>query len=163
MLGLYRNTESVKPIQINQLVEDTLMLLGRQLQSANIEVIKELGELPETVASMDQLSQVFSNLLINAKDAMGQGGVLRLRTRVMKSRGDSHPWIQILVADTGSGIPREILPSIFEPFVSTKGEKGTGLGLWIVKGIMANHAGKISVRSRLGKGTLFKLSLPVLQ
>jgi signal transduction histidine kinase len=163
MLGLYRNTESVKPIQINQLVDDTLMLLGRQLESANIQVIKELGELPETVASMDQLSQVFSNLLINARDAMGQGGILRLRTRLAKSSDDPHPWIQILVADSGSGIPREMHQSIFEPFVSTKGEKGTGLGLWIVKGIMSNHAGKISVRSKLGKGTVFKLSLPVLQ
>jgi signal transduction histidine kinase len=94
---------------------------------------------------------------------MGQGGILRLRTRVVKSGRDPHAWIQILVADTGSGIPREIQQSIFEPFVTTKGEKGTGLGLWIVKGIMSNHAGKISVRSRVGKGTLFKLALPVLQ
>ena len=163
MLGLYRNTESVKPIDINRLIEDTLMLLGRQLQTANVQLIKKLGELPETVASRDQLSQVLSNLIINAKDAMPGGGTLHLRTGLLKTEEDPHPWIQILVADTGSGIPEEMLQSVFEPFVSTKGEKGTGLGLWIVKGIMSNHGGKISVRSRVGKGTIFKIMLPVMQ
>ena len=162
MLGLYRNTESVKPIEINHLMEDTLMLLERQLQTANVRLIKKLGELPETVASRDQLSQVLSNLIINAKDAMPGGGTLHLRTRMVKTDGEPHSWIQILVADTGSGIPAEILQSVFEPFVSTKGEKGTGLGLWIVKGIMSNHGGKISIRSRVGKGTIFRIMLPVM-
>lgn len=163
MLGLYRNTESVKPIDINRLIDDTLLLLSRQLQTANVEVVKNLGELPQTVASMDQLSQVLSNLVINAKDAMPGGGRLFLRTRFLTPADEPHPWIQILVADTGSGIPGEMLQSVFEPFVSTKGEKGTGLGLWIVKGIMSNHGGKISVRSRLGKGTIFRIMLPVMQ
>jgi signal transduction histidine kinase len=65
------------------------------------------------------------------------------------------------VADTGSGIPKDIRSTMFEPFVSTKGEKGTGLGLWIVKGIVEGHSGKVLVRSSVGKGTIFKLVFPV--
>jgi signal transduction histidine kinase len=74
-----------------------------------------------------------------------------------------HGFIRILIGDTGTGIPAEIVRTIFEPFVTTKGEKGTGLGLWIVKGIVANHGGKLSVRSRVGKGTVFKIDIPVVK
>jgi two-component system, NtrC family, sensor kinase len=74
-----------------------------------------------------------------------------------------HGWIRVLIADTGTGIPVELQRSIFEPFVTTKGEKGTGLGLWIVKGIVQNHAGKIGVSSKPGRGTVFKLDLPVVR
>jgi signal transduction histidine kinase len=67
-----------------------------------------------------------------------------------------------VVSDTGSGIPKEIRTTMFEPFVTTKGEKGTGLGLWIVKGIVENHGGRIHVRSSAGKGTIFRIVFPVL-
>ena len=99
----------------------------------------------------DQIRQVLSNLVINAKDAMPNGGKLRIRSRHIPGEDDLHGWVRILIADTGSGIPPEMIRSIFEPFVTTKGERGTGLGLWIVKGIIQNHAGKLSVRSRLGQ------------
>jgi signal transduction histidine kinase len=69
--------------------------------------------------------------------------------------------MSITVADTGSGIPRDIRNTMFEPFVSTKGEKGTGLGLWIVKGIVEGHSGRIQVRSIVGKGTMFKMIFPI--
>ncbi len=71
--------------------------------------------------------------------------------------------ISILVADNGSGIAENILPTMFEPFVTTKGERGTGLGLWIVKGIIENHGGKLRVRSKLGKGTVFNIALPAVR
>jgi signal transduction histidine kinase len=74
-----------------------------------------------------------------------------------------HGFIRILIADSGTGIPSEIVKTIFEPFVTTKGEKGTGLGLWIVKGIISNHGGKITVRSRVGRGTVFKIEIPVVK
>jgi signal transduction histidine kinase len=161
MLGLYRNNEQVKPINVNTLVEDTVLLLNRQLQRTNIEVTMELGDLPDAVVAADQLRQVLSNLVINAKDSMPDGGKLRVRTRHVRSSKDFPLGsIRILVGDTGAGIPKELLESIFEPFVTTKGEKGTGLGLWIVRGIIGNHGGKISVRSKLGKGTIFKIELP---
>jgi signal transduction histidine kinase len=163
MLGLYRNQESVKPVDVNTLIEDTLLLLGRQLQRANIEVRPEFGEIAPAVVSSDQLRQVFSNLVINAKDSMHDGGRLRIRTRQVLARDGLHGWIRILIADTGTGIPKELATSIFEPFVTTKGEKGTGLGLWIVKGIIGNHGGKIGVRSKLGRGTVFKIELPVVR
>ena len=164
MLGLYRNNEQVKPINVNTLVEDTVLLLNRQLQRTNVEVATELGDLPDAVVAADQLRQVLSNLVINAKDSMPDGGMLRLRTRHVRTSKE-YPLgnIRIIVADTGSGIPKELINSIFEPFVTTKGEKGTGLGLWIVRGIIGNHGGKISVRSKVAKGTIFKIDLPAVR
>ena len=161
MLGLYRNNEQVKPVNINLLVEDTILLLNRQLQRSNIEVNSRLRDLPDAVVAADQLRQVLSNLVINAKDSMADGGRLQLRTRhVRHSKEYPLGSIRLLVADTGSGIPKELRKTIFEPFVTTKGEKGTGLGLWIVRGIIGNHGGKISVKSKVGRGTVFKIELP---
>ena len=163
MLGLYRNTEQVKPVNVNTIIEDTLLLLNRQLQRANVEVQTQLEVLPDAVIAADQIRQVLSNLVINARDAMTNGGKLRIRSRHIPGYDDLHGWVRILIADTGSGIPPEMIRSIFEPFVTTKGERGTGLGLWIVKGIIQNHAGKLSVKSRVGRGTTFKIDLPVVK
>lgn len=163
MLGLYRNTEQVKPVNVNTIIEDTLLLLNRQLQRSNVEVISDLRPLPDAVIAADQIRQVLSNLVINAKDAMANGGRLRIRSRHIPGKDDLHGCVRILIADTGTGIPRELVRSIFEPFVTTKGEKGTGLGLWIVKGIIQNHGGKLIVRSSPGKGTAFKIDLPVVK
>ncbi|HVG90744.1 MAG TPA: ATP-binding protein, partial [Alphaproteobacteria bacterium] len=163
MLGLYRNTEQVKPVNVNTIIEDTLLLLNRQLQRANVEVQTDLEVLPDAVIAADQIRQVLSNLVINARDAMPNGGRLRVRSRHIPGYDDLHGWVRILIADTGSGIPPEMIRSIFEPFVTTKGERGTGLGLWIVKGIIQNHAGKLSVRSRVGRGTTLKIDLPVVK
>jgi len=161
MLGLYRNNEQVKPINVNTLIEDTLLLLNRQLQRSNVEVSTKLGDLPDAVVAADQLRQVLSNLVINGKDSMSEGGRLLLRTRHVRTSKE-YPLgsIRIVVADTGTGIPAELQKSIFEPFVTTKGEKGTGLGLWIVRGIIGNNGGKISLKSKVGKGTIFKIELP---
>lgn len=163
MLGLYRNQEAVKPVDVNVLLEDTLLLLSRQLQRANVEVKQDFGKLPLAVVAQDQLRQVFSNMVINAKDAMPEGGRLWIRTRQVRAEDDVHAWIRIVLADTGTGIPPEMLNTIFEPFVTTKGEKGTGLGLWIVKGIITNHGGRLRVRSKQGKGTVFQIDLPVVR
>src|ERR1041385_1958925 len=81
MLGLYRNTEQVKPVNVNTIIEDTLLLLNRQLQRANVEVQTQLENLPDAVIAADQIRQVLSNLVINAKDAMPNGGRLRIHTR----------------------------------------------------------------------------------
>jgi signal transduction histidine kinase len=161
MLGLYRNVEQVKPINVNTIIEDTLVLLNRQLQRASLKVRTDLRPLPDAVIAADQIRQVLSNLVINAKDAMPEGGRLFVRTRHISSHRDVRGWVRILIADTGTGIAPDMLHRIFEPFVTNKGEKGTGLGLWIVKGIIENHAGRLSVRSRMGKGTVFRVDLPV--
>jgi signal transduction histidine kinase len=163
MLGLYRNTEQVKPVSVNVIIEDTLLLLNRQLQRANVEVISDLRPLPDAVIAADQIRQVLSNLVINAKDAMPNGGKLRIRSRHIPGKDDLHGLVRILIADTGTGISKEMIRTIFEPFVTTKGEKGTGLGLWIVKGIIQNHGGKLSVKSKPGQGTVFRIDLPVVK
>jgi len=163
MLGLYRNTEQVKPVSVNVIIEDTLLLLNRQLQRANVEVISDLRPLPDAVIAADQIRQVLSNLVINAKDAMPTGGKLRIRSRHIPGKDDLHALVRILIADTGTGISNEMIRTIFEPFVTTKGEKGTGLGLWIVKGIIQNHGGKLSVKSKPGQGTVFRIDLPVVK
>ena len=161
MLGLYRHTEPVKPVSVNTIIEDTLLLLNRQLHLANVQVETELGTLPDAFIAPDQIRQVLYNLVINARDAMPNGGRLRIRSRHIIARDQASNWIRILVADTGAGIPREIIPDIFEPFVTTKGELGTGLGLWIVKGIIQSHTGAITVRSKVGQGTIFRIDLPI--
>lgn len=162
MLGLYRNTEQVGNVDVNSVVEDTLLLFARQLDRAGVKINKELHELPPAVGSADQIRQVLSNLVVNAKDSMSSGGTLRIRTRVIR-KDEVKEMIRILVGDQGSGIPPHLLQTMFEPFVTTKGERGTGLGLWIVKGIIENHGGKLRVRSKIGHGTVFKIELPVVR
>ena len=93
---------------------------------------------------------------------MAHGGFLRVRTSVVHEDG-SREMIRIVVADSGCGIAENVLNTMFEPFMTTKGERGTGLGLWIVKGIIENHGGKLRVRSTVGKGTVFAIELPAVQ
>ena len=161
MLGLYRSTEQVGNFDVNSVVEDTLLLFARQLERAGISVEKDLNILPQALGSADQIRQVLSNLVVNAKDSMSQGGRLRLRTRLVRYEG-GRCMIRLLVADSGSGISENVLRTMFEPFMTTKGERGTGLGLWIVKGIIENHGGKLRVRSKLGQGTVFVIALPTV-
>ncbi|HEX7285393.1 MAG TPA: ATP-binding protein [Candidatus Angelobacter sp.] len=163
MLGLYRNAEHAKPANLNTIIEDTLLLLNRQLQRARVQIVSDLRPLPQAVVAADQMRQVLSNLVINARDAMPQGGRLLIRTRHVPGHDGLYGWIRILVADTGTGIPQEMIRAIFEPFVTTKGERGTGLGLWIVKGIVNHHTGRLSVRSREGVGSVFRIDLPVVK
>jgi len=161
MLGLYRNAGQLGSFDLNSVVEDTLTLFGRPLAKNGVNVDKQLGQLPPMKGSADQFRQLLSNLVVNARDSMPSGGKLVIRTGHIRAADGVHGWIKIVVADTGTGIPKELRTSMFEPFVSTKGEKGTGLGLWIVKGIVENHNGRIQVRSTVGKGTILKLAFPI--
>jgi len=163
MLGLYRSPQAAGNVDVNTVIDDTMALFSRHLERSGIQVKVELDKTPAIVGSFDQLRQVLSNLVVNAKDSMSSGGKLKIRTRHLPSNDGVHGWVRLLVADTGSGIPGNIVSTIFEPFVTTKGEKGTGLGLWIVKNIIENHGGKIRVRSRVDTGTVFKIDLPVVR
>ena len=93
---------------------------------------------------------------------MPQGGKLRIRTRHLPLAGGPQGLVRILIGDTGAGVSPDVKRAIFDPFVTTKGENGTGLGLWIVQGIIQNHNGKVSVRSTMGQGAVFKIDLPVV-
>lgn len=161
MLGLYRNAGQLGSFDLNGIVEDTLTLFARPLAKAGITIDKRLGQLPALKGSADQFRQLLSNLVVNSQDSMAGGGQLTIRTRYTKSVRGAYGQTSIVVADTGCGIPKEIRNTMFEPFVSTKGEKGTGLGLWIVKGIVESHSGRIQVRSTVGKGTVFILIFPL--
>jgi signal transduction histidine kinase len=160
MLGLYRNAGQLGSFDVNSVAEDTLTLFARPLAKAGIAVDKQFGELPPMKGSADQFRQLFSNLVVNAQDSMAGGGKLTIRTRYRKPTRGSHGELTIVIADCGSGIPREIRSTMFEAFVTTKGEKGTGLGLWIVKGIVEGHGGRITVKSTVGRGTVFRVVFP---
>ncbi len=161
MLGLYRNAAQLGAFDVNAVVEDTLTLFARPLSKGGVDVDKRLGQVPAMKGSADQFRQLLSNMVVNSQDSMPGGGKLTVRTRYRKSTRGMYGEISIVVADSGGGIPPEIRSNMFEPFVTTKGEKGTGLGLWIVKGIIESHGGRIRVKSRVGKGTIFKMMFPV--
>jgi two-component system NtrC family sensor kinase len=155
----------MEPTDINRLVEDSESLIEKQLQLNRIKLDKDLDPtLPMVIASADQIRQVLLNLMLNAQQAMPNGGTLFVSTRV--SHGADPEFlmsdsVHIQIRDTGGGISEEHLPHIFEPFFSTKDEKGTGLGLWVSQGIVQAHGGSIKLRSRPGRGTTFSVTLPI--
>jgi PAS domain S-box-containing protein len=158
LLNFARFSDSdYEEINVNSLMMDTLSLLKHQLRNANIEIDLECDPtLPRTIGNGGKLQQVFMNLFINAKDSMPQGGRLRLRTL----ERDSELFIE--VRDTGTGISKEDIKRIYDPFFTTKSVgKGTGLGLSVSYGIIQEHSGRISVESELGKGTTFLVALPL--
>lgn len=145
-------------IDVNKLLDDTLQLLEPQLRKSNIGIEKEYTKpMPQIFGNGGKLQQVFTNLILNARDAMFGGGQITLRTAVI-----DEDEIVVEVADTGEGIPPENLNKIFDPFFTTKGVgNGTGLGLAVTYGIVQEHAGTIQVKSENGSGSTFKLSFPV--
>jgi two-component system sensor histidine kinase HydH len=142
---------------LETIAEHALKLLEPDLKSRKTVVTKnyEAG-LPPVSADRDQISQVFINLLLNAMESMTEGGEIRISLR----RSGPPPALEILIADTGIGIPEEDLNKIFEPFFSRK-RKGTGLGLAIVHQIVTGHRWEIGVESRSGEGTTFRIRLPL--
>ncbi len=147
-------------IDINKLLDDTLQLLEPQLRKSQIEIVKNYADMPPKMfGSAGKLQQVFTNLIINARDAILGGGKITLKTEI--GEVDS---IVIEVGDTGSGIEPENLIKIYDPFFTTKAVgSGTGLGLAVSYGIVQEHAGTIEVRSQTGEGTTFRLVFPIAQ
>ncbi|MBI3330067.1 MAG: GAF domain-containing protein [Nitrospinae bacterium] len=154
MLHFARQKEPrFQPVDLNANLTQTLSLLASELRLRNITVHTAFDpEVPYIVADEGQLRQVFLNLLTNAMDAMPGGGSLRLATQ----KGEP---VQVMVADTGCGIPPEDLPKVFDPFFSTK-QMGTGLGLAVSHGIIQSHRGTIRVESVQREGTTVVIELP---
>jgi two-component system NtrC family sensor kinase len=148
--------EKRKPIKINELIEGILLVMDKQMKESNIKVETSFDdEIPEVMASTNQMRQVMLNMFKNAKEAMPKGGTLTIRT----NREDNRVSIQI--QDTGIGIPEEIRNKIFEAFFTTKQKvKGVGLGLSVCYGIVKDHGGEIKVESEEEKGTTFIIILP---
>jgi len=148
-------------VQLNKVITDTLALLEHQFKTGRVRVEDDLyRDLPTIQGNPGRLQQVFLNLFLNAKDAMPNGGVLR----VVSSNGDN---VSVVISDTGSGIAQEHIHRIYDPFFTTKNgakdgqKRGTGLGLSVSYGIIQEHAGKIRVESRPGEGTTFYLDFPL--
>jgi signal transduction histidine kinase len=138
-------------------LDSTLNIVNNEIKY-KAEVIKEYGELPEVECLSSQINQVFMNLLVNAAHAIEERGTITIRT----GRQKDEVWVEI--ADTGKGIEVENLKKIFDPFFTTKPiGKGTGLGLSLSYGILQKHHGRIEVQSEVGRGTTFRLWLPVRQ
>ena len=147
------------PCDINVVINDVLSLLEHQLRTGSIQVRKELAVSAPMVQGIEhKLQQVFLNLFLNARDAMPKGGWLTIATR------EDRDGAVVEVADTGSGIPADLLSRIYDPFFTTKEiGKGTGLGLSITYGIVHEHGGTITCDSQLGQGTRFTIRLPLAE
>lgn len=142
-------------IDLAHAIRGTLDLIRHQL-GKSIRVELDLAELPPVECYAQQVNQVFMNLIMNASQAMGEQGTLRIRGRSVGDR------VEVDISDTGHGIAPETLPHLFEPGFTTKGRRvGMGLGLAICREIVDRHDGEISVRSEVGAGTTFTLRLPL--
>ena len=153
------NVTEFGPLDIHRVLDDTLQLLEPQLRQGRIEIVRAYqDELPPVYGNGGKLQQVFTNLLLNARDALPAGGQITLAT------AHENDTITVEVADTGLGIAPENVARIYDPFFTTKGVgRGTGLGLAVSYGIVQEHSGHITVHSAPGRGTTFRITLPTAQ
>ena len=163
MLGFARNNSTqMEKTDIVALIEEVLILTDKDLSKHRVHVEKKYEGRPQAWVVPGQLEQVLLNLIINARQAMPRGGRLRIDVR----ENPQTQMVEIKVADTGSGIPIDRLPLIFEPFYTTKepdehGHGGTGLGLSVCRQIIEQHHGRIRVESVIGKGSTFTVKIPI--
>ncbi|OGO18002.1 MAG: hypothetical protein A2Z15_08225 [Chloroflexi bacterium RBG_16_50_11] len=157
LLDFARQTEPLlRPVTVARAIDKALSLTAHQIKMKTIEVVREDAPSQSlVVADFNQLVQVFLNLILNAIQAMSEGGKLTI------SLSQDNDWVRVSVRDTGYGITSENMEKLFTPFFTTKEEvKGVGLGLAISYGIVERHRGKIEVQSEVGKGTTFTVVLP---
>jgi signal transduction histidine kinase len=157
-----RQADRRDAVELNALVQDVLVLVEKDLQQHRIQWSAECHGQPWVMVNANQIQQVVLNLIINARQAMGEGGKLAITIY----EDASAQMGEVRVADSGSGIAPDKLRQIFEPFYSTKdrdaqGQGGTGLGLALCREVIEAHKGRIRVESTLGKGTTFTLKLPL--
>jgi two-component system, sporulation sensor kinase E len=145
----------LKPASLNHVVQKTVELLQPELENRGVHVKTRLArQLPPAPIDSQQMQQVLVNLIKNAIQAMTKGGTLTIQT------GETSEGVWVSVIDTGGGIPQEQINRIFEPFYTTK-KKGSGLGLMIVQRIVRAHGGRIELESQVGRGTTFRIWLPL--
>ena len=156
MLDFYRpGVSSLETVDIAEMLQYILNLMSKQLSEANVKVVVDFfGTIPPIQAVGSQMQQVFINLILNAVDAMPEGGVLKITTRQLKNG------VEIMFQDQGPGIPKEKQPNIFEPFFSTK-DGGTGLGLTVSYNIVTAHGGTLEMIPERGPGACFRIFLPI--
>jgi signal transduction histidine kinase len=163
VLSFSKRRESPKEwIKINDLLEDLLFLINHNLAARQITLQRQFSQtLPEILADKGHLDQVFLNLMLNAIEAMPHGGILTIRTAVSGTKEkQSSQGVVVTIRDSGSGIPEELLPQLFSPFVTSRRE-GVGLGLFVSQKLLAQYGATIDVASSSESGTTFKVVIPV--
>ncbi len=165
-LRFYREPSQPTATDVSAVLDSVLRLHGSRLRAAGVKVHSEiLSETVTVLSTPGELRQILANIIGNATDAMRQGGCLRIRISNRKQWQRTGCCVRLTIADNGTGIPPDVLPTIFEPFVTTKGETGTGLGLWVTSEIVKKNGWKIRVRSSRNparRGTVFSLVIPQL-
>jgi len=164
-LRFHKQSSQPTLVDLGELMNSALSIYARRFEACDITIQREYQTTRKLSCRADELRQAFAHILSNSLDAMHRGGRLRIRIREAHSLTEdaSTPGLRIIVADTGDGIPAHLLPRVFEPFTSTKQITGTGLGLWVVDGIIRQHQGRIALRSRTGPdhhGTVLSLFFP---
>src|SRR5580658_7962729 len=153
-LGFVRDASAPGSMDPAAIMDEILQLYSRKLDARHIRVIRRYRSRRQVSGYSGELRQLLANLLVNAVDAMADGGSLQVRVAAGRDWSTGRDGVHITVADNGSGIPGDKLRQIFEPFYTTKKDTGTGLGLWVSRGIVEKHGGSIRVRSRAhGRGT----------
>jgi signal transduction histidine kinase len=147
-LGFVRDTSSPGSMDPVAIMDEILQLYSRKLEGRQIHVTRRYRSHGQISGYSGELRQLLANLVVNAVDAMADGGSLQVRVATGRDWSSGREGVRITVADNGSGIPRTHLRQIFEPFYTTKKDTGTGLGLWVSHGIVEKHGGSIRVRSR---------------
>ncbi len=165
MLSFYRQSSVPVAVNVGEVMEEVLELFVMRMRSNRIRLKRKYDFSGEIQGFAPEIRQVFVNLLNNAVEAVGQGGQIQVHIAHSKDWRTEAQGVRVMVADNGPGISRELRCRIFEPFFTTKAEKGTGLGLWVVRGIVDKHGGSIRMRSSTRPrrtGTLFSVFLPSL-
>jgi len=164
MLTFSREARKPVTIKLSEVVDNVLSLFMPRIRRMNVVLIKQYAQSGEVVALPGEMRQVFSNLVGNALDAMNGSGRLIIRIEESRSWTDqSVNGVRVLICDTGPGIPVEVRGTLMEPFVTSKGEKGTGLGLWVCRGIVEKHHGALRFHTSTTpghSGTCFSVFLP---
>jgi PAS domain S-box-containing protein len=163
-LGFYRETRAPEPVRIDTVIDLALELLKSKTRAKRVTVQKQWRTQREVAAVVGEMRQVFSNLLSNSLDAIGDNGIIRIRTSLQKGRSGI-PELRVTISDNGSGIPLLARAHIFEPLYTTKAALGTGLGLWVSRQIVERHHGAIQVRSAADgprRGSTFSVTLPAI-
>jgi len=147
-LSYYRVGMVAKEVDLAALIEESLQVFSDKFQRSGVAISKKIMPGTSVIGFADEIRQVVDNMLANALEATPRGGVLVLRLRQSRSwKNSSEPGARLTIADNGCGIPQVYLAKVFEPFLTTKAEKGHGLGLWVVTGIVEKHGGSIKIRS----------------
>lgn len=156
-------TGQMESTALRPIIEDTLLLLEREFRKYRIQLETKLDDVPEVLANASQIQRVIVNLLVNARQATAEGGLVRITLQADLAASE----VALTIRDSGTGISADVLPRIFDPYFTTKsgpdasGKGGTGIGLASCKEIIDLHQGRIRVESSLGKGTAFIIRLPI--